>query len=246
MDRHVVDAGLVDVLAGLRRVDDVVAAREDAHVGGTRVEDDDVAELLAAHADRLAAVGLGLRGARDGLADLRVGPGGQTGAVEAAGLGAAPHVRGADLRARGVDDLLAGGDGRSGGGGAVDDLVGARDGAGDALDVLDVLDIRDVEGTDTRNVDRGGRRGRRACLVNRLGVQPCYQGALPVQLAAMNMTNINVQLLTIEAAATLKKEHIYQAVMLDPHASSELSIDEIVAMCDELIEVHGDWMPKYK
>ena len=142
-------------------MDDVVAAREDAHVGGTRVEDDDVAELLAAHADRLAAVGLGLRGARDGLADLRVGPGGQTGAVEAAGLGAAPHVRGADLRARGVDDLLAGGDGRSGGGGAVDDRVGARDGAGDALDVLDVLDIRDVEGTDTRNVDRGGRRGRR-------------------------------------------------------------------------------------
>ena len=84
-----------------------------------------------------------------------------------------------------------------------------------------------------------------ACLVNRYGVQPCYQGALPIQLAAMNMTNINVQLLTIEAAATLKKEHIYQAVMMDPHASSELTIDEIVAMCDELIEVHGSWMPKY-
>lgn len=84
-----------------------------------------------------------------------------------------------------------------------------------------------------------------ACLVNRYGVQPCYQGALPIQLAAMNMTNINVQLLTIEAAATLKKEHIYQAVMMDPHASSELTIDEIVAMCDELIEEHGSWMPKY-
>lgn len=85
-----------------------------------------------------------------------------------------------------------------------------------------------------------------ACLVNSNGVQPCYQGPLPVQLAAMNMTNINVQLLTIEAAVTLKKDHIYQAVMLDPHASSELSIDEIVAMCDEMIEVHGNWMPKYK
>jgi alpha-galactosidase len=84
-----------------------------------------------------------------------------------------------------------------------------------------------------------------ACLVNRYGVQPCIQATLPVQLAAMNMTNINVQLLTIEAAVTLKKEHIYQAVMLDPHASSELTIDEIVAMCDELIEEHGDWMPKY-
>lgn len=84
-----------------------------------------------------------------------------------------------------------------------------------------------------------------ACLVNRYGVQPCFQGSLPVQLAAMNMTNINVQLLTIEAAATLKKEHIYQAVMLDPHASSELTIDEIIAMCDDLIEEHGAWMPKY-
>ncbi len=84
-----------------------------------------------------------------------------------------------------------------------------------------------------------------ACLVNKYGVQPCYQGKLPVQLAAMNMTNINVQLLTIEAARTKKKEHIYQAVMLDPHASSELSIDDIIKMCDDLIEAHGDWMPKY-
>ena len=84
-----------------------------------------------------------------------------------------------------------------------------------------------------------------ACLVNRAGVQPCAQQALPVQLAAMNMTEINVQLLTIEAAVTHKKEHIYQAAMLDPHCSSELSIDDIVAMCDDIIEAHGDWLPKY-
>jgi len=85
-----------------------------------------------------------------------------------------------------------------------------------------------------------------ACLVNKYGVQPCIQDALPVQLAAMNMTEINVHLLTIEAAATLKKEHIYQAAMLDPHCSSELSIDDIVAMCDDLIEAHGSWLPKYR
>ena len=54
-----------------------------------------------------------------------------------------------------------------------------------------------------------------------------------------------MQLLTIEAARTLKKDYIYQAVMLDPHAGAELSIDDIVAMCDELIEAHGDWMPKF-
>ena len=83
------------------------------------------------------------------------------------------------------------------------------------------------------------------CLVNGHGVNPCYVGALPVQCAAMNVTNINVQLLTIEAAHTRKKEHIYQAAMLDPHTGSELDIDSIRAMVDELIERHGNWMPKF-
>lgn len=85
-----------------------------------------------------------------------------------------------------------------------------------------------------------------ACLINRYGVQPCVQGALPVQLAAMNMTMINVHLLTIEAAVTRKKDYIYQAAMLDPLCSSELSIDDTIKLCDDLIETHGDWLPKYK
>ena len=83
------------------------------------------------------------------------------------------------------------------------------------------------------------------CLVNGNGVNPCYVGSLPVQCAAMNMTNINVQLLTIEAARTLKKDHIYQAAMLDPHTGSELDIDSIKHMVDDLLEAHGDWMPKF-
>ncbi len=83
------------------------------------------------------------------------------------------------------------------------------------------------------------------CLVNGYGVHPCHVGALPVQCAAMNMTNINVQLLTIEAARTRKKEHIYQAAMLDPHTGSELDVDTIKKMVDDLIEAHGDYLPKY-
>ena len=83
------------------------------------------------------------------------------------------------------------------------------------------------------------------CLVNKLGIQPTHVGRLPVQLAAMNMTNINVQLLTIEAAVTKKKEHIYHAAMLEPHTASELSIDDIVALCDDLIEAHKGWLPEY-
>ena len=83
------------------------------------------------------------------------------------------------------------------------------------------------------------------CLVNKLGIQPTVVGKLPTQLAAMNMTNINPQLLTIEAAVTKKKDAIYQAAMLDPHTSSELSIDDIIKMCDELLEAEKDWLPKY-
>jgi alpha-galactosidase len=76
------------------------------------------------------------------------------------------------------------------------------------------------------------------CLVNGQGIHPTHVGRLPVQCAAMNMTNINAQLLTIEAAVTGKKEHIYQAAMLEPHTAAELSIDDIIKMCDELYEAH--------
>lgn len=84
------------------------------------------------------------------------------------------------------------------------------------------------------------------CLVDRSGITPCYVGELPEQLAALNRTNINTQLLTIEAAITGKREHVYQAAMLDPHTAAELSIDDIVSLCDDLIEAHGDWLPQFK
>ena len=76
------------------------------------------------------------------------------------------------------------------------------------------------------------------CLVDGSGISPTHVGALPEVLAALNRTNINVQLLTIEAAVTQKKEAIYHAAMLDPHTSSELYIDDIKKMCDELYEAH--------
>lgn len=84
------------------------------------------------------------------------------------------------------------------------------------------------------------------CLVDRNGVTPTFVGNLPPQLAALNRTNINTQLLTIEAAITGKKEHIYHAAMLDPHTSAELSMDDIIAMCDDLIDAHGSWLPAFK
>ncbi len=83
------------------------------------------------------------------------------------------------------------------------------------------------------------------CIADKSGVTPTYVGPLPVQCAAMNRTNINVQELTIQAALTGKKDYIYQAAMMDPHTAAELSIDDIVALCDDLIQAHGGWLPKY-
>lgn len=76
------------------------------------------------------------------------------------------------------------------------------------------------------------------CLVDGNGIQPTHIGELPLQLAAMNSTNINPQLLAIEAAVTKDKSYVYQAAMLEPHTAAELSIDQIIAMCDELLEAH--------
>ena len=59
----------------------------------------------------------------------------------------------------------------------------------------------------------------------------------------MMMTNVNVQSLTVEAALTGKKEHVYHAAMFDPHTSAELTLDEIFSMVDELIAAHGDYIP---
>jgi alpha-galactosidase len=84
------------------------------------------------------------------------------------------------------------------------------------------------------------------CIVNRNGVQGCFVGELPEQLAALNRTHINVHLLAIEAAATLSKDKIYQAAMMDPHTRAELTLDQIRSLCDDLIKAHGNMMPKYK
>ena len=84
-----------------------------------------------------------------------------------------------------------------------------------------------------------------SCVADKGGITPCYAGPLPEQCAAMNRSNVNVHLLTLEASRTLKKDYIYQAAMMDPHTAAELSIDDIVAMCDDLIAAHGDWLPKF-
>jgi alpha-galactosidase len=59
-------------------------------------------------------------------------------------------------------------------------------------------------------------------------------------------TNLNVQSLTVEAALTQKREHIYHAAMLDPHTAAELSLEQIWHLVDDLIAAHGDMLPAYQ
>jgi alpha-galactosidase len=83
------------------------------------------------------------------------------------------------------------------------------------------------------------------CLVDANGLQPTHIGAIPPHLAALMKTNINVHELTVEAALTRRRDHIYHAAMLDPHTGAELDLDQIWALVDELIDAHGDWLPSY-
>ena len=82
------------------------------------------------------------------------------------------------------------------------------------------------------------------CLIDSNGISPTRIGKLPQQLAALITSNINVQQLTVEAIVTGKKEHVYHAAMMDPHTAAELSIDEIWKLTDEMIEAHGNMIPK--
>jgi alpha-galactosidase len=84
------------------------------------------------------------------------------------------------------------------------------------------------------------------CLVDGNGVQGCYVGKLPESLAGLNRTNINPQLVAIQAALTQQRDLVYQAAYLDPHCAGELSLDQIRAMCDDLIKAHGKMLPKYR
>jgi alpha-galactosidase len=83
-------------------------------------------------------------------------------------------------------------------------------------------------------------------LADKNGVQPTHIGSLPPQLAALIRTNVNVQELTVEAALTGKREHIYHAAMLDPHTAAELDLGQIYSLVDDLIEAHGEWLPEYQ
>jgi alpha-galactosidase len=81
------------------------------------------------------------------------------------------------------------------------------------------------------------------CVAGDRGIEPQPVGTLPRQLAALMQTNVNVQGLTVEAALTGRREAVHQAAMLDPHTAAELSLDEIAALVEDLLDAHRAWLP---
>lgn len=83
------------------------------------------------------------------------------------------------------------------------------------------------------------------CLVDHNGVQPTRVGRLPVQLATLMRTNVNVQELVVEAVLQRRRDHVYHAAMLDPLTSATLDLAQIRAMVDELLVAHRDLLPEW-
>jgi alpha-galactosidase len=73
--------------------------------------------------------------------------------------------------------------------------------------------------------------------------EPRSVGALPVQLAALNRTFLNVAELTVHAALAGSRSLVYQAALLDPNTAATLTTAQTVAMCDELLAAHQELMP---
>ncbi len=82
--------------------------------------------------------------------------------------------------------------------------------------------------------------------VDRTGLHKTIVGDLPSQCAALNLTNVNVQRLTVEAAMTGDPERIVQACALDPLAAAVLTLKEIREMASDMLEAQRPWLPQFE
>ncbi|MCD6285224.1 MAG: alpha-glucosidase/alpha-galactosidase, partial [Anaerolineae bacterium] len=76
------------------------------------------------------------------------------------------------------------------------------------------------------------------CMVDANGVNPCYVGALPAQLAALNVSNVAVQELAVQAVLEKDREAAFWACAVDPLTSAVLPLHKIREMFDELWEAN--------
>jgi len=80
---------------------------------------------------------------------------------------------------------------------------------------------------------------------DRLGLHPQVIGNLPVQCAALNMTNVQVQGLTVEASLTGDPELVMNAVACDPLTSAVLTLQEVRDMVSEMLHAERAHLPQF-
>ncbi len=83
-------------------------------------------------------------------------------------------------------------------------------------------------------------------FVDGMGLHPTVVGDLPPQCAALNLTNVIVQGLMVEAAITGDPELVAAAVSLDPLTSAVLTLHEVWDMTRELLEAEAQWLPQFR
>ncbi len=83
-------------------------------------------------------------------------------------------------------------------------------------------------------------------MVDKGRISPCHVGPIPPQLAALNMSNVGLQELAVDAVLERSLHKAYQAIALDPHTSSRLTLPEIRSMFDEMVAAQTGSLAAYR
>ena len=83
------------------------------------------------------------------------------------------------------------------------------------------------------------------CLVDNIGIHPCYVGDLPPQCAAVNRARQNQDELAVKGALEGDRKAVEQAVALDPLTASVCTLEQIRAMVAELFEADAPYLPQF-
>lgn len=81
-------------------------------------------------------------------------------------------------------------------------------------------------------------------LVDGTGLHPCSVGELPPSVQIFSQQHVAVHHLVVEGALQNDREKIHQAVKQDPLTAATLTLDEIHAMTEELIEANESYLPE--
>lgn len=84
------------------------------------------------------------------------------------------------------------------------------------------------------------------CTIDANGVHPHRVGPLPIQCAALCRTNIIMQELCVDAIRHQSRERAFQALLLDPITSANLTIAQARSMFDELWAAEGELVRGYE